>query len=279
MLRAIALLSALLAAACSRPENTREYSLVGQIVALAPERREVTIKHQDIVGFMPAMTMPFTVRDPALLADRQPGDLITATLVFGETTAYLSQLTRTGHQPVDAPPPDLGLREGDLVADAAFIDQTGTPRPLSSFQGHRRVLTFIYTRCPLAEYCPLMDRHFTALQRTIRARADLADVHLLSVTLDPAYDTPAVLRAHAQRLQAEPSRWSFLTGEPAVLREFASQFGIYSEADPENPQQIVHSLRTAVIDVDGRLVTNTTGNDWTPDDILAQLTTAATSRH
>jgi|SRR5688572_15805988 len=279
MLRAIALLSALLAIACSRAEKTKEYTMVGQIVAIAPERREVTIKHQDIDGFMPAMTMPFTVKDAALLDERRPGDLITATLVFGDTTAYLSRLTRTGHQPVAAPPPDRGLREGDLIADAAFVDQDGVRRPLSSFRGSRRVVTFIYTRCPLPEFCPLMDRHFTALQRTIRTRADLADVRLLSVTLDPAHDTPAVLRTHAQRLRAEPAIWSFLTGEPAVLREFAAQFGIYSEVDPENPQQIVHSLRTAVIDADGRLVTNTTGNDWTPGDILAQLTTAATSRH
>jgi protein SCO1/2 len=92
------------------------------------------------------------------------------------------------------------------------------------------------------------------------------------VTLDPAYDRPPVLKAQAQVYGADPAVWSFLTGEPTDLQAFAPQFGIYSEADAENPGEIIHSLRTAILDAEGRLVRNTSGNDWTPAELLADLT-------
>src|SRR5512145_304603 len=138
---------AVLMACCGRtPEPpAREYQLQGQILAVRPERREVVIKHQDIKGFMPGMTMPFTVKDTALLTGKQPGDLVTATLVVGETEAHLSTLTTTGHTALEAPPPapvaDV-LSTGQAVADAALIDQDGKARPFSSFRKHRLVLTF-----------------------------------------------------------------------------------------------------------------------------------------
>lgn len=280
MMRVLLLVSALAAAACGRAENTREYTLVGQIVSIAPERREVTIKHDDIEGFMPGMTMPFTVRDAALLEGRTPGDLVTATLVYSDTSAHLSSITRTGYREVDAAPSaERGLREGELLPDATFVDERGATRKLSDLRGHRAVVTFIYTRCPVPDFCPLMNRNFAQLQDAVRGRADLSDVRLLSVTLDPAYDTPPVLAKHARVFRADPAIWSFLTGEPPALRDFASQFGIYSEVDPDQPDEIVHSLRTAVIGADGRLVSNTAGNEWKPGDILAQLEKAAAPRH
>jgi protein SCO1/2 len=267
------------AAACGRTApDPKQYELIGQILALAPERREVTIRHEDIQGFMPAMTMPFTVENGALLDGKQAGDLITATLVVGETSAHLSTLTTTGHAPIENPPVAggaPGLRPGDPVADTAFVDQDGAPRTLEALRGHRVALTFIYTRCPLPEFCPLMNRHFAAVQKAIRSDAGLADVRLVTVTLDPSYDTPPVLRAHAGVFKADPSIWSFLTGEPADIQAFATQFGIFLEVDPADPSQIVHNLRTAVIGPDGRVVTMYTGPDWTPPDLLADLATAA----
>lgn len=268
------------AAACTNQEPTRQYTVVGQIIAVSPERKEVTIRHQDIKGFMPGMTMAFPVKDAALLEGREPGDLVTATLVIGDTTTHLSTLTRTGHEAVVAEPSTgPSVREGELVADAAFVDESGTPRRLADLRGHRVALTFIYTRCPLPDYCPLMNRHFRTLQDAVQKRPDLADVRLLSVTLDPAYDTPPVLQAQAKAFQANPKIWSFLTGEPAALDMFAAQFGIYREADPNDPSQITHSLRTAVIGADGRLVKNTAGNDWTPTELLAQLAATPAAAH
>jgi protein SCO1/2 len=270
------------AAGCSRAPEPKEYPLTGQILAITPERREVTIRHEDIPNFMPGMTMPFTVRDTALLEGKEPGDLVTGTLVVGEVEAYLSTLTTTGHAPVESPPTAGAprfLRPGDPVADAPLVDQDGTPRPLSSFAGHRVALTFVYTRCPIPEFCPLMNRHFAAMQKAVKARPDLADVRLVTVTLDPAFDTPPVLKAHAGVFNADPAVWSFLTGDPAEVRAFAEQFGIHNEADPQDPSQIIHSLRTAVIAPDGRLVTNESGNDWTPTELLADITATPAAAH
>ena len=268
------------AAACSSPERTKEYTLIGQIIAVSPERKEVTIRHQDIKDFMPGMTMAFPVKEAALLDGKQPGDLVTATLVIGDTITHLSTLTKTGHQPVAAQPSTgPSVREGELVNDAAFVDENGTPRRLADLHGHRVALTFIYTRCPVPDFCPLMNKHFAAVQEALRQRRDLADVRLLSVTLDPAYDTPPILKAHARLFQADPKVWSFLTGESAALDTFAAQFGIYREPDDKDPSQIIHSLRTAVIGADGKLVKNNTSNDWTPTELLAQIAATPAPSH
>ena len=265
------------AAACSPRTPAREYELTGQILAVRPERREVVIKHEDIKGFMPGMTMPFTVKDTSLLTGKQPGDLVTATLVVGQTEAHLSALTATGHAALDAPAPapvaDV-LSAGQAVADAALIDQDGKARPFSSFRKHRLVLTFIYTRCPLPDFCPLMDRHFASIQKTIAERAEFSDVRLVTVTLDPAFDRPAILKAYSRRRGADPAVWSFLTGEPADVSRFATQFGLYVEHNPGNPIDITHNLRTAVIDPQGRLVSVRSGNDWTPAELVAELNAA-----
>ena len=273
MARVATLVLVLAAAACGREEPTREYTVVGQIVAVSSERPEVTIKHEDIKDFMPAMTMPFPVKDRSLLEGRQPGDLVTATLVIGETTVHLSSLEKTGHQPLDPSTAAgvAGAREGEPVTDARFVDENGKPRTLADLRGHRVALTFIYTRCPVPDFCPLMNRHFATVQESLRRRTDLRDVRLLSVTLDPEYDRPPVLKAQAEAYGADPAIWSFLTGETKDLQTFASQFGIYSEADPQSGE-IIHSLRTVVIDGEGRLVRNTSGNDWTPAELLADLT-------
>jgi protein SCO1/2 len=278
-----ALVLSALAVGCGREAETRQYELRGQILAVRPERNEVVIKHEDIKGFMPGMTMPFTVTDAALLTGRQRGDLVTATLVVGETQAYLSTLTVTGHQAVvEAPPPAPAadvLTPGQPVQDAPLVDQDDRPRPFGSFKGHRVALTFIYTRCPLPEFCPLMDRHFASVQKTIASTPALADVRLVTVTLDPAFDRPAVLKAYAQRRGADPSIWSFLTGAPEDVNRFATQFGLYVEHNPERSADITHNLRTAVVDPDGRLITVHSGNSWTPAELVADLTAAPAPRH
>jgi protein SCO1/2 len=273
----LCLVIAVAAASCGPRTPAREYELTGQILAVRPERREVVIKHQDIKGFMPGMTMPFTVRDAGLLTGKQPGDLVTATLVVGETEAHLSSLTTTGHAPVETPPPPPAadvLSPGQTVADAGLVDQDGKARPFSSFRKHRLALTFIYTRCPLPDFCPLMDRHFASIQKTIADRSEFSDVRLVTVTLDPAFDRPAILKAYARRRGADPEVWSFLTGEPAEVSRFVTQFGLYVEHNPENPIDITHNLRTAVIDPEGRLVSVHSGNDWTPAELVAELKAA-----
>ena len=147
----------------------------------------------------------------------------------------------------------------------------GKPMPWSSFKGHRVALTFIYTRCPLPDYCPLMERNFAMVQQALKATPALADVRLLMVTMDPEFDTPAILKPHALDLGADPAVWTFATGTPAEVKRFAEQFGIHYETDPTNKWQVIHNLRTAVIDSTGRVVKTESGNFWMPADLVADL--------
>jgi protein SCO1/2 len=263
-------------AACGRGPEPKQYELRGQVLGLKPESQEVLIKHEDITGFMPGMTMPFKVADEQLLAGIQPGDLVTATLVVAETDARLSAITKTGHTPLEAPPASASsgfelLKDGETVPDQLLIDQDGKPRPMSAMRGHRLALTFTYTRCPMPNFCPLMDRNFQALQREIKKTPSLADVRLVTVSFDPEFDTPPVLKAHAARVEADPLIWSFVTGDRDEVERFAARFGVSLERAEGNPIDITHNLRTAIIDTEGRVVNVHTGNDWTPADVLADL--------
>ena len=267
---------ALLTGSCRRAPEPRQYEVRGQILGVDRDRREVLVDHEDIKGFMPAMTMPYKVNDPALLDGKKPGDLVTATLVVEEVEAYLSSLDTTGHAPIKNPgagpaitASDL-VNEGDVVPDGALTDQNGAARPLSSLRGHRVVLTFMYTRCPLPDFCPLMDRHFGAIQDQVRKSPDLSDVRLVSVTLDPDFDTPAVLKKHATAVGADPGIWYFTTGAKDDVLAFAKRFGIATEPGASDGV-VVHNLRTAVIDSEGRLTRVQSGNMWTPADIVADL--------
>ena len=282
--RALLAVFALLLAACGRSAPPpRVYEVKGQVLALTPERNEVLVKHEDIKGFMPAMTMPYKVKDAALLAGKAPGDLVSATLVVEEVDAYLTTLTKTGHAALESAPPasenpDL-LAPGAQVADALLVDQDGAAHPLSALRGHRVALTFIYTRCPLADYCPLMYRKFSAVQKQIKETPELADVRLVTMTMDPEYDTPAVLKPYAQSVAADPAVWSFVTGEVSEVRKFSGQFGIFYEPDAQDASVLVHNLRTAIIDPEGRLVAIRSGNTWTTAQLVADLKKAPAPRH
>jgi protein SCO1/2 len=268
-----------LAFGCGRTEPpAREYRLQGQIIAIKPEAQEVVVKHDDIPGFMPAMTMPYRVGDAGQLEGKQPGDLISATLVVGENEAHLSSITKTGAAPVEtATIPGISASElldaGEQVPDNALVDQDKTPRPLSSLRGHRIALTFMYTRCPIPDFCPLMDRNFSEVQQAIKKTPELADARLVSVTLDPEYDTPAVLKKHAQALKADPAVWHFVTGDKEELARFWRPFGITAEPGDDSAA-VVHNLRTAVIDPQGKVVKVTSGNMWTPAELIADLKAA-----
>ena len=276
----IAIVIALSASAsCSRAPEPRRYEVRGQILGIDPERQEVLVDHEDIPGFMPAMTMSYKVQDPALLQGKQPGDLVTATLVVEEVNGYLSTLTTTGRAPLDSPSAgpaitdsDL-LKGGDVVPDHALIDQTRTARPIRSLRGHRVALTFTYTRCPLPDFCPLMDKQFKAVQQTLSRTPELADVRLVSATLDPEFDTPAVLAQHAKALGADTRSWHFVTGERDEVLAFAKRFGVIAEPGDANAP-VVHNLRTAVIDAEGRLVKVYSGSDWSPAELVADLKAA-----
>lgn len=278
---ALAALLALLAlSACRKPAPPapRTFQLKGQILSIDPLRQELTVKHGDIAGFMPAMTMPYKVRDADLLKGRTPGELISATLVVEETTGYLSAITHEGTAPLTEKPEvrsmDL-LDVGAPVREAELVDQDGERRSFSDWRGQVVAVTFVYTRCPLPNFCPLMDRHFAAVQEQVRSSAELrGHVRLVSVTIDPEYDTPAVLLKHATSLKTDPAVWTWLTGSREQVDTFASQFGVSIVREQADPSELVHNLRTAVLDGNGRLITILTGNEWTPSKLLAEIRNA-----
>jgi protein SCO1/2 len=186
---------------------------------------------------------------------------VTATLVVEDTDAYLTSLTATGHVEIRVPPPMPPpsasiepLAVGETAPDQAFIGQDGQRRTLSSWKGRAIGLTFIYTRCPYPTFCPLMDRQFAAIQKAVQADPALSgQVHLLSVSFDPDYDTPRVLNDHAVSLGADPAVWSFVTAPRDEIDRFAARFGV-SIVRGAAPADFTHTLRTAVLSRDGRLV-------------------------
>lgn len=270
-------------AACSRPEPPRQYPLQGQILAVHPERQEVTIRHEDIPQFMPAMTMTYPVATRELFEGRAPGELVSATLEVVDSTGRLVAITRTGMAPLPTGPDGalLGapiLVEGDEVPDAAFVDQADRGRSFAEWTGTATVVTFIYTNCPLPNFCPLMDQNFSTIQRAVAEDAAIAGrVRLVSISLDPERDTPAVLAAHAARRRADPAVWTFLTGDRVTIDRFAARFGVGAVRE-DGSAEITHNLRTALLGPDRRVIKFYSGSDWTPGTVLADLRAAIAGR-
>jgi protein SCO1 len=272
---------ALSAIACNRAPDHREFTLQGQVLSIDPAKTYVTVKHEEITGFMPAMTMPYEVKDEKILEGLKPGDLVKATLVVISNGAYLSMILKVGEAPLEKPPAEAPtpsassgfelLKPGDAVPDAAFVDQDGRTRHFGEFKGSRVALTFIYTKCPLPTFCPLMDRHFAAIQKTMKADAALSSAHLVTVSFDPATDTPPVLKRHAKTLDADLARWTFLTGDRDEIDQFGARFGVSVSRALNDARDITHNLRTVIVDPQGKLVKVYMGNDWTPDQVLADL--------
>lgn len=272
---------ALASAACSTSSDQRTFTLQGQVLSLDTARKTVVVKHEEIKDFMPAMTMPYEVQEAKALDGLVPGDLINATLVVFTNGAHLTTIRKVGTAPLEKPPADAPnppassgfelLKPGETVPDGSFLDQDGRKRRFSDFKGAPVVMTFIYTRCPIATFCPLMDRHFAALQKTLKEDPALEAVRLVTVSFDPVTDTPAVLTRHAKTLNADLSRWTFLTGDRDEVDQFASRFGVSIARSLTDQRDITHNLRTAIIDADGTLVKAYTGNDWSPEQVLADL--------
>lgn len=282
---AFALIGLTAATGCARAPEVSTYELKGQILAVRPETDEILVKHEDIKGFMPAMTMPYKVKEPALLKERVPGDLITATLNVAPELAWLSAITRTGSAPIPDGaatriPAAAGvelLKAGDMVPDTTLLDQDDKPLALPSWRGSAVIVTFIYTRCPLPQFCPLMDRRFAEIQALAAADPALTGkVRLLSVSFDPATDRAAVLRAHAAKAGADAAVWRFATAEEAIVDRMAATFGV--NVIRENDGTITHNLRTAVIDPLGRIVSIHDSNAWTASSIVDELKQAVLAR-
>ncbi len=275
------LVLSLLSAACGggASGDRKEYKLQGQVLSMQADHKQAVIRHEEIPGFMPAMTMPYSALDPTDYEGVVAGDLINATLVVEPTRAYLVSVKKVGSAPLavadgGTPPASSGfelIKVGSPVPDAAFIDQDGNHVNLSSFRGEAVVVTFIYTSCPMPEFCPLMDRNFQKMQATLKENGNILRTRLLSVSFDPAVDTPAVMKTHAASLSADSRLWSFVTGDRDEIDKWASGFGVSISRATNDPRDITHNLRTAIIDRQGNLVQVYNGNEWTPEQVLADV--------
>jgi protein SCO1/2 len=272
---------ALLAGCAGTPEESggQRYDLKGKIVSFNKAQQQVIVEHETIPGFMEAMTMPFTLREDSAFDVMRAGDRIQATLVVDEERTRLENPIITQAMPTSGAKgaPATGPTEPEIGApapDATLVNQDGKQFTLQQFRGRALVLTFIFTRCPLPDYCTLMSNNFAEINRELGKTPELrARAHLLSITLDPAYDTPKVLRsygaAHTENYGSEKFEgWEFATGKPENIQRVANFFGLSYTRDGD---EIIHTLRTAVIAPDGKLYKLYRGNEWKPSEVLQDL--------
>jgi protein SCO1/2 len=163
------------------------------------------------------------------------------------------------------------LEPGDVVPEGDFVDEDGRPRHLSEWRGSVLLITFIYTRCPLPEFCPRMERNYLSLQTLLRDAGLTEHTKLLAVSFDPANDTPEVLKKRRASVGADPALWSYLTGDLNGIEQFAAQLGVSIIRNPNDARDITHNLRTALVAPDGKLVDVLSGNQWTPAEALAAI--------
>ena len=274
---ALAVVACLGAGSCAGPKGKEtRYELKGKVASVDRAKGQVEVDHEAIPDFMEAMRMPFPLPDRDALRAVEAGDRIQATLVVTDKGYWLENPILT-KQPVGAPVEDAATREpkeGAEVPDFSLVNQDGERVSLKQRRGRALLVTFIYTRCPFADQCPLMSGNFAAVNRELEKDGALrAKAHLLSVTLDPEYDRPEVLRSygagHTEKYGDEKfERWEFATGDPAEIRRMAEYFGVMYASENN---QITHSLRTALITPDGRLHKVYRGNEWKPEEVLREL--------
>ena len=265
---------------CGRSGSEKRYDFKGKVVVVEPDKHLVTVAHEDVKDLMPAMTMPFTVPSDSDLQILAPGDEITATLVVDGSHSWLEGLiiARESANPA-AMPGVVVAKEGDEVPNFTLRNQDDREIRIQNYRGKALLLTFIYTRCPVPEYCTLMSNNFAQVDRELGQDPDLyAKTHLLSISIDPEYDTPKVLRsygaAHTERYQNETfAHWEFASGTSDQVKKIAEYFGLayFPEMD-----QIIHALRTVIVSPDGKVAKIYSGNEWKPEEIVDAMKKAAT---
>jgi protein SCO1/2 len=258
--------------ACSKPEEKR-YELKGKVVYVDPKGRTVSISHEAIKDYMDAMTMAFHLKDEALLNDMQEGDKITATLVVAGSRSWLEEVILTKERIDESYKATRRFEPNanDAVPDFALVNQDGKAIRFHQYKGRALLLTFIYTRCPLPDYCPLMTSNFAQINKALKSDPALYErTHLLSISVDPDYDKPAVLRQYASQHneQKDFAHWEMASGSKQEVKAVAEYFGLVYQTEAD---QIVHNLQTALIAPDGRFVKLYRSNDWKPAEVLEDI--------
>ena len=261
--------SLFLAVAIAAVGCTHRYDGRGVVLRIEPEARRITVSHDAINGYMDAMVMPFDIGGRAPLPAMIAGDRITFRLNVRRQRSWLDTLAI-----VSAPRSDVGLQTsptrpvlvpvGDRIPDFTLRDHRGRDVSRSTFAGQTVVVTFIYTRCPLPDYCPRMIGNLRAVAARFGERLG-RDLTLVTITFDPRFDTPAVLAAYARAHRADGPGWVFLTGDEGAVARVCDAFGV--ERWPEEGL-LTHTLQTAVVDREGRLAGTIEGRDYTSRQLI-----------
>jgi protein SCO1/2 len=249
--------------------------LKGKVVSVDKDLRTASVAHEEIPGFMEAMTMSFIVKDDWAMGVLAPGQSISATLVVDGVDSWIEGIViQEAPSPGSTPSPPAEPQPGVEVPDFKLRNQDGASIGLHGYRGRYLLLTFIYTRCPLPDYCPRMSANFARIhQAVLKEPALRGKAHLLTVSFDPAVDTPEVLTKYGRERAGDRgeetfSSWEFATGTPEEVKAITGYFGLTYYAEKN---QIVHSLRTALIGPDGKLVKVYRGNEWTPEEVVGEL--------
>lgn len=273
---ALAGLSLLAACNSSKPKETvesKQYALKGKVVSIDKPNLSMVVDGEAIPGFMDAMAMPYKVKNASELDAPAVGDSIAATIVQQGDDYFLRDVKVTQHPKV--PPPQLSSdvhvpEPGEAVPDFKLVNQSGRRISLEQYRGKTLLVTFIYTRCPFADYCPRMSSQFAEIHRQLKKNGALYNkTRLLSISFDPKHDTPKVLRSYGagylEEKRPDFAHWEFAVAPESDLPEIARYFGL---SYTEDGGLITHSLSTAVIGPDGKIFKWYHGNDWKAEDLL-----------
>ncbi len=269
----LAFLSPFLGGCAPRQATEQVYTVQGVIRGpYDPAEKSISIQHEEIPGFMPAMIMPFFVEATDVAALR-PGDRVVFEFRVGEQ----SRATAFRKVGVETSAPEEALqsratrrlKEGERVPPVRLVDQAGASFSNDAFADRLTIVSFMFTRCPVPEFCPLLATKYQSLQRELASSPESTPpVQLLSVTLDPTHDQPEILRAYGQSLGADFSRWRFLTGERAEIENLTRLFAVRAET---NGATIDHTLATALLGPGGELLEVWRGNAWKPEEVLTRV--------
>ncbi len=279
--------------ACTRHSaqpSAKRYPFKGRIVAINSQSQSAIIDGDAIPGFMDAMAMDYKIKPPSMLNQFASGDTISAEVVVVEAKGdaapdyWLENVKVTSHSAPPAQTPKSSLHmpaPGEDVPNFAFTNQSGRRISLQQYRGKVLFVTFIYTRCPFPDFCPRMSSNFAEIYKQLPSNPSLAGAHLLSISFDPNYDTPKVLRDYAFSVAhthdaALFSRWEFAVPISADLPKVADFFAL--TVKPEGGL-ITHNLSTAVIGPDGKIVSWYHGSDWQVSDLIKDAASAAAQKH
>ena len=264
----------------------KRYPLKGKVVSVDRTAKKAKIDHETVEGYMPAMTMDFPIHADWVWDDLVPGSEVRAELVIDNTSKdpyYLENLGIVAAPNPDLPPVSIDERFAQIgkeAPDFSLTNQDGKRISLKDFRGKALAITFIYSRCPLPEYCIKMSTNFSDTTNQIAQDAEMKDkLRLLSISFDPENDTPEKLRSYGIGYLGNDPKikfdvWQLAIGSDAEVRKIADFFGLRYQTDENDKTQINHSLRTVVIAPDGKVTKIFPGNEWTPRQLLAEMESA-----